>query len=145
MAKPDELKEKMNNSGYKLTPQRKAVLDIITHHKSEHLSSEDIYELAGDTHPGIGLATIYRTLPILEKMDLIKKIHLEDGCVRYELNDPSRVHSHHHLICTGCGAVSEVQEDMLEALEKQIYEDCGFLVKNHSVKFYGSCSKCLKA
>ena len=143
MAKPDELKEKLNNGGYKLTPQRKAVLDIIRNHKSEHLSSEDIYRLAGQTCSCIGLATIYRTLPILEKMDLIKKIHLEDGCVRYELNDPAKAHSHHHLICTHCGAVSEVQEDMLEVLERQIFEDSGFFVTNHSVKFYGTCRKCM--
>lgn len=144
MADRNELKEKMNNSGYKLTPQRKAILDIITLHRSEHLSSEDIYGLSVISHPGIGLATIYRTLPILEKMNLIKKIHLDDGCVRYELNDPSKIHSHHHLICTRCGAISEVQEDMLEALEKQIFEDIGFHITNHSVKFYGFCSKCMQ-
>ena len=142
MTGPNELKEKMNDRGYRLTPQRKAVLDIISLHRGEHLSSEDIHTLATRDHPGIGLATVYRTLPILEKMDLVKKIHLDDGCIRYELNDTSRVHTHHHLICTCCGAVSEFQEDMLEALETQVRENSGFHITNHSVKFYGLCSNC---
>lgn len=143
MTGPNELKEKMNSRGYKLTPQRKAILDIISLHRGEHLSSEDVYRLATLTHPGIGLATVYRALPILEKMDLIKKIHLDDGYIRYEFNDTSRVHTHHHLICTRCGAVSEFQEDMLEDLEKQIHENSGFHITNHSVKFYGLCSHCV--
>lgn len=136
------LKEKLNNSGYKLTPQRKAVLDILTQHKGQHLNSDEIFRLVSKTHSGIGLATIYRTLPILEKMELVKRIYLQDGCVRYELYDSDRPHSHHHLICMICGSIMEVQEDMLENLEKQIYKNNKFIIKNHSLKFYGHCKEC---
>lgn len=144
MKHTDDLREKMNNYGYKLTPQRKAVLDILSRHRGEHLSIEEIFSLVSGTYSGIGLATIYRTLPILEKMDLVKNISLEDGFIRYEFNDAGMNHSHHHLICTGCGSVTEVREDMLENLERQIYENSKFVIKNHSVKFYGLCEKCAK-
>ena len=141
---PFDLKQQLNTKGYKLTPQREAILGVVSMHKGKHLSCEEIFDLVSKSYSGIGLATIYRTLPILEKMELLNKIHLEDGCVRYELNDSDQKHSHHHLICLVCGSVFEVQEDMLENLEKQIYEKNKFIIKNHSVKFYGKCEECSK-
>lgn len=140
--KKDDLKQQLNDKGYKITPQRKAILEILSKHKGKHLSSEEIFEFVRESYPGIGLATVYRTLPLLEKMRLLNKIILEDGYVRYELTNPHEDHFHHHLICIVCGAVSEVQEDMLEDLERQIYSNNKFTIKNHSVKFYGYCEKC---
>lgn len=138
----DDLKQQLNNKGYRITPQRRAILDVFIKHKGKHLSSEEIYEFVSKNYPSIGLATVYRTLPLLEKMELLNKIILEDGFTRYELSNPQEHHSHHHLICVTCGVVLEVQEDMLEGLEKQIISNHGFKVKNHSVKFYGYCEKC---
>lgn len=137
-----DLKQQLNDKGFKITPQRKAILATFSTQEGKHLSCEEIFKLVRKNYPGIGLATIYRTLPLLEKMGLLNKIILEDGFVRYELNNPQEEHFHHHLICIACGAVSEVQEDMLETLEKQIYSKTKFTVKNHSVKFYGYCEKC---
>jgi Fur family ferric uptake transcriptional regulator len=51
-------------------------------------------------------------------------------------------HRHHHLICTNCGDVSEVEDDLLDALEEQILQKDGFLVTDHRVKFYGLCKNC---
>jgi Fe2+/Zn2+ uptake regulation proteins len=115
---------------------------VFTTQEGKHLSCEEIYNLVRKDYPRIGLATVYRTLPLLEKIELLNKVLLEDGFVRYELNNQQENHFHHHLICIICGAVSEVQEDMLEGLEKQIYHNNRFIVKNHSVKFYGYCEKC---
>lgn len=137
-----DLKQQLNDKGYKITPQRKAILDVFSQHKGKHLSSEEIFKLVQENYPGIGLATVYRTLPLLEKMELLNKVLLEDGFVRYELNNQHENHFHHHLICINCGAVSEVQEDMLEELERQIYKNNKFIVKNHSLKFYGYCEEC---
>lgn len=136
----DQLKEK----GYKLTTQRRAVLDIIKEHEGGHLSTEEIYELVKLKFPEIGLATVYRTLLLLDRMELVYKIDLDDGCNRYELNKHKEDHRHHHLICTRCGDVAEVEEDLLGALEDEILKKNNFLVKDHRVKFYGYCDKCNK-
>lgn len=137
-----ELKEQLNTVGYKLTPQRKAILDILLHNGCKHLTSEEIYTLVRDRMPSIGIATVYRTLPLLEKMGYLNRVFLDDGFVRYEVCSQEENHSHHHLICTQCGAVSEIRVDMLDDLEKQIQATTGFFVMNHSVKFYGFCEKC---
>ena len=137
-------KEQLNTVGYKLTPQRKAILDILLENGCKHLKSEDIYALVRSKIPSIGIATVYRTLPLLERTGYINRVLLDDGCVRYEICDKEKNHFHHHLICTQCGALSEINVDMLEDLEKQIQNTTGFSVMNHSVKFYGLCKKCVR-
>lgn len=135
-------KEELKERGYKLTSQRQAVLDVIMEHEGEHLSTEEIYELVKREHPEIGLATVYRTLLLFDRMELVYKIDLDDGCSRYELNNRKEDHRHHHLICTKCGSISEVEEDLLESLEEEILRKNGFTVRDHRVKFYGFCKKC---
>jgi Fur family ferric uptake transcriptional regulator len=133
----------MENS-YKLTEKRQAVLDLLIKNKGKHLSAEDVYKLMKSERPEIGLATVYRALPLLEKMGLVSKADLDDDCMRYEYRDPSRK-PHSHLICLQCGSVSEVQADVTGALEAEIYNKNTFLVKNYSAKIYGYCHECQKA
>ncbi|MDI6618641.1 MAG: Fur family transcriptional regulator [Clostridiales bacterium] len=136
------LKKTLKDKGYKLTPQRRAVLEIIIENEGKHLSTEDIYELVKKDCPEIGLATVYRTLQLLEEMNMIFKLNLDDGKNRYELSHASEDHHHHHLICLKCGSVTEVEGDLLDALEKKVNEKYNFKVTNHILKFFGYCSKC---
>ncbi|MCX7771994.1 MAG: transcriptional repressor [Clostridia bacterium] len=136
------LKAQLNTEGYKLTPQRKAILDILIKQRCKHLKCDEIYQLVRSKMPSIGIATVYRTLPLLEKMGFLNRILLDDGLVRYEVSTQGENHSHHHMICTGCGELSEIEVDMLDDLEKQIQKTTGFLVQNHSLRFYGLCQKC---
>lgn len=138
----DELREQLKEKGYKLTVQRRAVLDVMLDYEGQHLSTEEIYEYVKVKCPEIGLATVYRTLLLLDRLELIYKLDLDDGCNRYELNKHKDDHRHHHLICTQCGSVAEVEGDLLENLEEEILRKNKFLVKDHRVKFYGYCEKC---
>jgi len=138
----NELKGLLKEKGYKLTPQRRAVLNIIMENPGKHLTTEEIYDLVKVQCPDIGLATVYRTLQILNEMDLILKINLDDGCSRYEYNIHQDDHEHHHLICSGCGKILEVNDDLLDSIERQIEKDFDFVITDHKVKFFGLCSKC---
>lgn len=138
----DKLKIQLKGQGYKLTPQRRAVLGVIMENEGKHLSSEEIYDIVKGNCPDIGLATVYRTLNLLEKMGVICKMNFDDGCNRYELVHDEEDHQHHHLICRGCGKVEEVEDDLLEVLEQKIEKKYNFEIKDHSVKFYGYCSEC---
>lgn len=140
---PTSFRDQLKERGLKLTTQRQAVLDVITEHEGEHLSCEEIYELVKKNNPDIGLATVYRTLLLLDRMELVYKLDLDDGCSRYELNKNKEDHRHHHLICMRCGSVQEVKDDLLESLEEQIFNENGFKVKDHRVKFYGYCKNCM--
>lgn len=101
-----------------------------------------------DEYPKMGLATVYRTLQLLYEIQLIDRIHFNDGCIRYEIGhifDGDSKHSHHHLICRTCGRVMPFEDDFLEDLEAQIEADTGFHVLDHELKFYGQCKECAEA
>ncbi len=137
----EDLARELHSSRYKLTPQRQVILEIIEENKSRHLSAEDIYEVLRERSSEIGLATVYRTLDLFVELSILHKVDFDEGRSRYELA-PNQSHRHHHLICLTCGQVIEAKEDLLNQLEEMIEQENGFLVLDHSVKFYGYCQEC---
>lgn len=138
----NELKEKLKEKGYKLTPQRRAVLEVIISSEGRHLNTEEIYDIVKKNCPDIGLATVYRTIQLLDKLDIISTLYLDDGCNRYEFNIQDGEHHHHHLICDNCSKVIEVKIDLLEKLEDEIQSNYNFVITDHKVQFYGKCEDC---
>ncbi len=143
----EKFKEMLKEKGLKVTNQRLLVLQVLAEHKDEHMTAEDIFELVREDYPEIGLATIYRTVQLLLDMQLVDRILLDDGCVRYEIGESlderdGHRHHHHHLICTECGSVTAFRDDLLEELEVYIERETGFQVTDHELKFYGMCRKC---
>jgi Fur family ferric uptake transcriptional regulator len=139
----ESLKENLKKEGYKLTPQRRAILNGIIKSEGSHLTAEELYDLVKSDCPEIGLATIYRTVQLLEEMGTIRKLDLDDGCSRYELNHEDETHQHHHLICKCCSRVIEVEGDLLDELESIVEKQYDFKIEDHSLKFYGVCDKCI--
>lgn len=137
-----KLLDSIKESGYKLTPQRREILQVLIDSRGKHLNCDEIYELVKTRCPEIGIATVYRTIQILESTSNISKLNLDDGCVRYEINLDHEVHNHHHLICKICGNIIEVQVDLLEELESNIENNYGFKILDHDLKFFGICNKC---
>ena len=80
----EALKESLKQKGYKLTPQRRSILDIIIEKEGMHLTVEEIYDEVKKVCPEIGLATVYRTVLLFEELNVIYKLDLNDGCSRYE-------------------------------------------------------------
>ena len=140
----EKVKDLLREKGLKVTSQRLMVLNILSAHGDEHLTVEEIYDLAKEESPEIGLATIYRTVQVLLDLHVIDKVTFDDGFTRYELNgeESASGHRHHHAICTGCGKVYSLETDLLDTLEKQVFESLGFEVTDHEVKLYGLCSAC---
>nr|WP_040293970.1 Fur family transcriptional regulator [Acetonema longum] len=140
--KMKELRQKLRENQYKLTPQRQMVLQAFLDHPNRHLSAEDVYSIVRDQSPDIGLATVYRSLELLSEMNLLQKIDFGDGRSRYEVAESGATHHHHHLICLDCGQVKEYDDDLLEGLEASISRKHRFTIVDHEVKFYGYCSQC---
>lgn len=140
----EKVKDLLREKGLKVTSQRLMVLNILSAHGDEHLTVEEIYDLAKEESPEIGLATIYRTVQVLLELHVIEKVTFDDGFARYELNgeETGSGHRHHHAICTQCGKVYSLETDLLDTLEKQVFESLGFEVTDHEAKLYGLCSAC---
>ena len=141
-----DLREKLSERGYKMTPQRKEILKIFVEQRgSHHMSAEDVYSILREDDSEIGLATVYRALDLLSELGILVRLDFGDGCARYELNtaDP-KIHHHHHLICLKCKKVIEFEEDLLDELEERVAAKSDFKILNHEVKFFGYCSECRK-
>lgn len=135
------LREKFHQCGHKYTEQRQVVLDVILEHPNLHLSSDDICEFLRQKGLNIGQSTVYRTLLMLEKLNIVRKTDLDDGYTRYELSDCND-HAHHHLICMKCGGITDIEDDLLDDLEDRVCEKYHFQVKDHSLKLFGECEQC---
>ena len=142
----DLFREMLKEKGLKVTSQRLLVLEIMAEHPGEHLTAEQIFDLVRVQYPEIGLATIYRTVQVLVDLRLIDKVSFDDGFARYELGefDGEQKHHNHHAICRQCGQVISFEDDLLEALERAVYDRMGFTVVDHEVKLYGYCKECRK-
>ncbi len=140
----DIFKDMLRNKGLKVTNQRMLVLEIMAERPGEHLTAEEIFELAKIRCPEIGLATIYRTVQVLVDLSVIDKVSFDDGFARYELGglESESRHHHHHAICNRCGKVFSFEGDLLETLEQAMDDTMGFLVTDHEVKLYGYCKDC---
>lgn len=137
-----DFKERLKEKGCKLTMQRRSVLDVLLEHSNEHLSTEEIYDKVKENFPEIGLATVYRTVQLFEEMGIVDRLNFDDGCSRFELASEDTVHHHHHLICEDCNKVFEVENDLLDEIEKEIESKYNFKIHDHNVMFYGLCKDC---
>ncbi|HTY82105.1 MAG TPA: Fur family transcriptional regulator [Dehalococcoidales bacterium] len=127
-------------NGHKLTPQRHAILKVIaaTH---DHLTPEAIFDKSRLIDPGIGLVTVYRTLEILNQLNLVCRVHVEGGCRSYMMRRPTE--HHHHMICSGCGKVVDFTNCGLGEMEQRLSRESGFNIQGHLLEFYGLCGDCV--
>jgi len=137
-------------TGFRWTQSREWVLDIFR--KSEgHLTAEDVFFRVKNVYPGIGMATVYRTLELLYQQGLLNRFQFGDGKARYEwIGEGSKKGHHHHLICTSCGRIIdytdfiERERKLIKDLETALSEKHNFDIVSHQVHFYGLCEKCSK-
>jgi Fur family ferric uptake transcriptional regulator len=138
--KRHDCKDELQEVSLKATPARIAVMRFLesvdrpvdVNSILDYLRQKDV-----DTNP----ATIFRMMNDFLQKGITKQIQFQEGKARYELSNKRH---HHHLICTNCGKVEEVEGDFLKSMEDKIYKDKKFKVKNHSLEFFGLCATCQK-
>jgi Fur family ferric uptake transcriptional regulator len=130
----------LREHGHKLTPQRHIVLKVIAS-SYDHLTPEVIYEKSRLEDPGIGRVTVYRTLDVLSKLNLVCRVHTEGRCRSYMMRRPTE--HHHHLVCSGCGKVVDFTNCSLSEMERKLSQESGFDIKDHLLEFYGLCRDCI--
>lgn len=133
------MSEYLSGRGLKSTRQRDVVLDAFVS-AGRHLSAEELYLLVKKSNPGIGYATVYRTLKLLAEAGLADERRFEDGFTRYEYNASDGHHD--HLICTRCGRIIEFENERIEQLQQDVARKNRFKVQSHKLELYGLCSDC---
>lgn len=124
----------------KFTNQRELILKFL-YENHGHFTPEDIHRSLKEVHPqmNIGIATVYRTLSLLESSDIVSSISFGVQGKKYELG----LKKHHdHLICTECGKIIEFYDDTIEEQQKIISEKFHFKMSGHTMKIVGICEDC---
>ena len=127
-----DLEQRCVEAGLKMTGQRRVILKVLGQ-SEDHPSVEDVYERAKQLDESISIATVYRTLGLLDELDLVIRHEFQEGYSRYELNWDH----HHHLVDLETGEVIEFQNDELERLKEKIAEDLGYKLVDHRLELYG--------
>jgi Fur family ferric uptake transcriptional regulator len=133
------LTERLRSHSRKITGPRQAILEILRqHHGPLTIKKIFSYLPAGEGD----LATVYRSIHLLEKMKMVKRFDFGDGVARFELIGENDDGHHHHLICTLCSEILEVEECFPAELEQKIAEKNGFKRVTHKLEFFGICPQC---
>ena len=127
----------LEEQGYRDTLPRRAVVQAIAQ-KDKHFTAEALREQL----PGVGRATVYRSLKLLVDAGVLCRVLLEDGNLRYQL---SRQGHHHHLLCVDCGVSEDLTGCDIEGQLKDVAATHDFQVSGHWLEVYGRCRQCAEA
>ena len=136
-----DLNVRLRQSGYKLTRQRRAVVEVVTASRAR-LSAAEAYSRAQRLCPDVGLTTVYRTLDILLQLGVLRRVHLDSGCEAFA---PSSAKHGHSLICEGCRATVEFEDCDLSRLLKRVARQTGFRIEQHWLELVGRCPQCQRS
>lgn len=129
----------MRTAVARMTPQRRAVLDALAA-SSDHPTAAEVLDRVRTAQPGIGAATVYRTLALLVESGQALELNLGDGhSARYDAN----VMRHDHVVCLDCGRAVDVQAPMPPRAVRALAEGTGFAITGYDVQFHGRCPSCL--
>ena len=128
----------LNQQGYRVTGARRAVVETMA--ESRHaLTPIEVYDMARETYPALGLVTVYRTLEALEQQGLIQRVHQSEGCQAF-ITAPA---GHQHLLlCKECGQAAPFEGDDLDGLIQSIARKTGYQITEHWLQLFGLCPNC---
>lgn len=134
-----ELTERLRQEDRRLTGPRQAILRVLQEHPHP-LSNKEIHAAlpAGECD----LATVYRSLHLLEDMGLVRRYDFGDGTARFEVARDGQHGHHHHLVCTNCWTIVEIDDCLAAEWEQRIARSSGFKQITHKLEFFGLCPRC---
>ena len=133
------LTDLLETEGYRLTVARQVIAETMVS-SGGHCSADELVDLVRKRSPGVGRMTVYRTLELFCRLGIVRPFYPGAGAAHYVLMDGGH---HHHLICSACGQIIEVDDCVLEQItEKSIGERYNFDVQGHLLEFYGKCDQC---
>jgi Fur family ferric uptake transcriptional regulator len=124
--------------GYRLTEARRRIVEALVL-AGGHVSADELVELLRETGTEVGRMTVYRTLELLTELGLVRPVYQGTGAAHFVLLLDGH---HHHLVCTKCHAVEEVDTCVMKDLERWAVGSHGFAVQGHLLEVFGICREC---
>lgn len=140
MLTSQQLSDVLRANGYKVTPQRLAVYEALAATKS-HPNAEMLFSTLQPKYPSMSFATVYKTVEILDKINVIKILNTGEDSMRYDADTSI----HHHIQCAVCGCVEDLMNVDSSGLVKEAEKLSGYDIKGHQFYFFGVCPHCKEA
>ncbi len=137
MSDLDLITRRLGLRGHRITGSRKRVLQALVEAPA-HFTVEDVLRQA----PDVGRATVFRTMKLLQDLNIVCRVLLEDGSLHYRLS--TRGH-HHHLVCRDCGQVEDFSTCDVSSLLEELSRNTDYQIEDHWLEVYGRCSSCSTA
>lgn len=129
----------LDRAGYRLTEPRRALARLIAEHEG-HFTAGELVDEARGRRLGVGRATVFRTLEVLESLGAVERLDLPSGDHAYVVC--RRAH-HHHVVCSRCGRTSEIDDGSLRVVVGEIARRTGYRVDAHRLELFGWCPACV--
>ena len=129
--------EALRNKGYKATPQRIAICRFVLHSR-DHPTAQRIYDEVKKVHPTVSLATVYKTLQVLDELDLIQELDFPQSQARFD----SYMKPHVNLICLRCGNIRDFDDPAAREIVVRIASTAEFILTGRRLDIYGLCKTC---
>lgn len=130
---------RLRKKSRRITGPRQAILEILRRHPHPMTNKEILAALPKDE---CDLATVYRSMHLLQEMGMVKRFDFGDGAARFELVRLDDDGHHHHLVCTVCSIIIEIEECFSREWEEQIATRHAFKAVSHKLEFFGICPGC---
>jgi Fur family ferric uptake transcriptional regulator len=131
----------LRQQGYRLTPQRNVIWEVLRS-AGRHMTAEEITTEVKRQLPDVNASTVYRTLTLLVELDLVVETRLEGSVCYYEVSPEP---THHHFVCSRCGAVGHFGDELLAPVHKELSQRHGFAIHQLQVTAVGLCRDCQAA
>lgn len=138
--KNQQLIAKLRQKGFRVTPQRLAVCELILSSK-KHPTADQVYRAVKTKYLTLSLATVYQTLHLLTEIGMLQELGLSDGISRY---DPD-TSPHINIICRNCGEIQDYEAESVKKLWSQIIRDLEFKPTGQRLDIYRYCDPCQKS
>ena len=129
-------RKKFSRAGLRVTHQRALIMEII---RRGHLDADEIYRRARQKNPRLSLSTVYRTLQMLKKLNLVEELHFDEEHHHYEAKPSAE---HHHLVCLGCGRIIEFHYPLSRYIRENVAEAKNFDITGTEIRISGYCPRC---
>jgi Fur family ferric uptake transcriptional regulator len=134
MSDLDLIIQRLELHGHRITGSRRRVLEVLVRAPA-HFTVDDVLRLS----PGVGRATVFRTMKLLLDLNAVCRVMLEDGSLHYRLS--MRGH-HHHLVCRVCGRVEDFSTCDVSSLVEELSRNTEYEIQGHWLEVYGRCASC---
>ncbi len=131
----------LDRAGYRLTEPRRSLATLIADQEG-HFTAADLVDAVNDRQLGVGRATVFRTLEVLEGLGAVERLDLPSGAHAYVGCDPTH---HHHVVCSNCGRTDRIEDAGLRTVVAEIARRTGYRVDDHRLELFGLCPTCAAA